>query len=182
MPSQEMTSPVLKTNRRKRAIRFALMAVMYKEQVGSRVRQLRLERQWSQDELGDRVGVRGNTVSRWERGQNLGKSDNLERIAGAFDMTVGQFMAGIQRPEPDNGRGEDADFLDRLERIEGRLDSIDVTLNALLRAVSGSREGNPADQAEKLIGEMEEHAASERRQPHPGDDEDEEGTGASSSS
>jgi DNA-binding transcriptional regulator YiaG len=37
---------------------------------GERIRALRLERGWTQEDLAQRIGVRAGTVCRWERGRN----------------------------------------------------------------------------------------------------------------
>ena len=37
---------------------------------GERIRALRLQRGWTQEDLAERIGVRAGTVCRWERGRN----------------------------------------------------------------------------------------------------------------
>ena len=42
---------------------------MDSKRLGERIREMRLQREWSQTDLGQRVGVTKATVSQWERGQ-----------------------------------------------------------------------------------------------------------------
>ena len=42
---------------------------MDSKRLGERIREMRLQREWSQTDLGTRVGVSKATVSQWERGQ-----------------------------------------------------------------------------------------------------------------
>ena len=51
---------------------------------GARVRQLRREEKLSQEELGKRVGVHTNTISKWENGAvpNMGKVIKLAQVLG----------------------------------------------------------------------------------------------------
>ena len=41
------------------------------QNMGSVIRSLRMERGWTQEELGERVGVSAQAVSKWETGQSL---------------------------------------------------------------------------------------------------------------
>ena len=51
---------------------------------GARVRELRREEKLSQEELGKRVGVHTNTISKWENGAvpNMGKVIKLAQVLG----------------------------------------------------------------------------------------------------
>ena len=52
------------------------------------IRQLREERDWSQDLLAQRLGVGQGTVSNWERGIKVPKPRTLTRLAELFDVSV----------------------------------------------------------------------------------------------
>lgn len=61
-----------------------------------RLRQLRRERGWTQEELASRCGNRTSTVGGWEaeiRGITL---TNLRALAAAFGLTLSEFLEGVE--------------------------------------------------------------------------------------
>lgn len=113
------TRKVAHTSSRERA-KFALMAALYREQVGEQIARRRRELDLSQAELANRIGVRPQTVSRWERGENLGHQRNLERVCEALETTIPELLAHIE------GNGNRAET--QLDRIEHRLEQIERKL------------------------------------------------------
>ena len=63
---------------------------------GDRIRQLRLSKNMTLEELGDRVGVGKSTVRKWETGAiaNM-RRDKIAKLADALDTTVSDIM-GIE--------------------------------------------------------------------------------------
>lgn len=60
---------------------------------GDRIRQLRLEKNMTLEELGNRVGVGKSTVRKWETGAiaNM-RRDKIAKLADALDTTVSDIM------------------------------------------------------------------------------------------
>ncbi len=56
------------------------------------IRQLREERDWSQDQLARRLGVGQGTVSNWERGLKVPQPRTLTRLAELFDVSVEEIV------------------------------------------------------------------------------------------
>ena len=52
------------------------------------IRSLRMERGWTQEELGERVGVSAQAVSKWETGQSLPDISQVPLLAKAFGVTT----------------------------------------------------------------------------------------------
>src|ERR1039458_3869468 len=52
--------------------------------IGERIRKLRRERNWTQDELGQRVGILGRNVARYESGRTEPRKAMVARFAQAF--------------------------------------------------------------------------------------------------
>lgn len=50
----------------------------------------------TQVELARRVGVPPSSVSEWIKGTSFPRHENLERLALAFDMDLGQFFAPVE--------------------------------------------------------------------------------------
>ena len=61
--------------------------------VGDRVRDLRKERGWLQQELADRAGVSMQTVSNLETGRHVPGIATLSKIAGALGVGLGELLA-----------------------------------------------------------------------------------------
>lgn len=60
--------------------------------LGERIRTLRLQRGWTQQQLGDRLGVAGITISSWEKGRNSPTVATLGVIAEAFTIPVSELF------------------------------------------------------------------------------------------
>ena len=73
--------------------------------MGRRIRELRLEKGLSQEELGRIVGVRRAAVNKWETGQvkNL-RRDTIETLSRFFDVSPSYFMGMTDIRRPDSVR------------------------------------------------------------------------------
>ena len=68
------------------------------------VKQLRLERGWSQQEVADRLGVNKQTISQYERGIRKQLFDTAEQLADIFHVDLNYLMGftdKIQKPAGD---------------------------------------------------------------------------------
>lgn len=132
--------------------RLRLVVVMHRETIGQRISDQRKRLNLSQEALAERIGVRAQTVSRWERGANLGRISNLDRVAEALEITVGDLMADLDTNT--NGKGpldelkpSDPEILQRLSEQVAEL-GVDVAalstqVQELLRRTPGqSAEGD----------------------------------------
>ncbi|MCB5187392.1 helix-turn-helix domain-containing protein [Methylobacillus caricis] len=61
--------------------------------IGSVIEKLRIEREWSQDELADKAGTTKSNLSRIENNSQWPRPELLEKIAAALDMKVYQIFA-----------------------------------------------------------------------------------------
>jgi transcriptional regulator with XRE-family HTH domain len=132
-----MTKPT--TNTADRA-RFALVAALYKQQLGEVIKDRREALGLTQKDLADRANVEEpQTVSRWERGLN--SPTDLDSVAKALETTVDELLRHLkpinqkERRRLLPGSGEAT----QLDRIEAKLD-------LLLQAVIPS---SPAEVAEE---------------------------------
>ena len=60
---------------------------------GSRVRQLRTERGWSQEELADRATLHRTYIGSIERGEQNISLVNIERLAATLDVSLAELFA-----------------------------------------------------------------------------------------
>lgn len=71
--------------------------------MGFRLRKMRYLRQFSTEQLGERVGVSGKTILRYETGENHLPPMAIQICARALDVPVGYFYGeGDDYPLPDN--------------------------------------------------------------------------------
>lgn len=65
------------------------------ENLGQRIKDLRNERGWSQNELAQVVGLNKSYIGDIELGKRNPTIRSLERIAGGFGMKVGELLQGL---------------------------------------------------------------------------------------
>lgn len=66
-----------------------------RKQFGERVRQLRKERGWSQEEFSARSGLHRTYVGSIERGERNVSLDNIVRIAAALSIRCSDLLIGV---------------------------------------------------------------------------------------
>ncbi len=110
--------------------------------VGSKVRALRLERQMSQEKLGDALGLTFQQVQKYEKGTNRISAGRLQRIAAILEVPVSVFFADTK---PSSAGAESLfDLVDtssalRLLRAYSRIPSpaLKRALTALAEEIAG---------------------------------------------
>jgi len=150
--------------------------VEYREQVGARIRQLRLARGLTQDELADKIGVQEKTVSRWESGRHSGYQRNLNALAAALEVPPEEITGTPPAPLGLGARAEQidggfAEFRGHVAELAGQLDRMEAKLDLLLAhaGLTLADDGRPARVVEAVrdaagrAGALPEHAAPERQ-------------------
>ena len=66
------------------------------EQLGMRIKYLRNQRKWSQEDLAFEANVNKNYISDLENGRRNPSLDILERIAVAFDISLSDLFRGVE--------------------------------------------------------------------------------------
>lgn len=87
---------------------------MDQQKIGTFLKQLRQERQLTQENLAEIMCVTNRSVSRWENGLSVPDAGMLVRIAGALDTTVNDLLG---EEEPEQGR----DLAAELEALNRQL-------------------------------------------------------------
>ena len=70
---------------------------MNPSKIGKFISELRKERNMTQQDLGDLLGINGKSVSKWERGINCPDISILKEIAGIFDISVEELLDGERK-------------------------------------------------------------------------------------
>ncbi len=63
--------------------------------LGNRIRKLRHQRGWYQEDLAAHSGVGRIAISKLETGKQEAKLKTLQALAGSFGLTISQLMRGI---------------------------------------------------------------------------------------
>ena len=63
-------------------------------QIGKFIAELRKEHGFTQEQLGDQIGVTNKTISRWETGMYLPPADTLLTISELFDVSINEILSG----------------------------------------------------------------------------------------
>ena len=74
------------------------------EKIGSFIRQLRKEKNMSQNDLAEKLYLSRNAISRWENGHNLPDSHTFTLLAEVFDVSTDELLLGkrINKAEKEN--------------------------------------------------------------------------------
>ena len=59
---------------------------------GKKLQQLRKEKQWTQDELGEQVGIHGRSIGAYEAGINFPSHKTLRKLADIFEVSIEYFL------------------------------------------------------------------------------------------
>ena len=62
--------------------------------MGSFLAELRKERNLTQAELGEKLGVTNKTISRWETGNYMPSVEMLEELSTMYGMTINELLSG----------------------------------------------------------------------------------------
>ncbi len=94
--------------------------------VGKRIREERKNKKMTQKELGDKIGLKHNTISSYEKGTNAPEQNSIFKIARALDVKVDDLFPA---KEESNGMLDEA-----LQMAKGDLKLKDVEfLNQLIK-------------------------------------------------
>ena len=72
---------------------------MDQKKIGSFLKELRKEKNITQEQLAEKLGVSGRTVSRWETGNNMPDISLLVEIAEMYDVSIPEIINGERKSE-----------------------------------------------------------------------------------
>lgn len=71
-------------------------------QIGKFIAELRKERGFTQEQLGDKIGTTNKTISRWETGTYLPPADALLMLSELFDVSINEILSGKRLSEEEH--------------------------------------------------------------------------------
>lgn len=76
--------------------------------IANNIKRLRTENNWTQEQLAEKVGVTRATVTQWETGWSQPRMGAVQRLAGAFGVSVSEVVDNVRSagfsPVPLHGR------------------------------------------------------------------------------
>ena len=91
---------------------------MDQTQIGRFIAQLRKEKNMTQIELGDRLGVTNKTVSRWENGNYMPDLSLITEMCTLFGITVNELFSGQRISDANFKESADQNLLSTLNDIK----------------------------------------------------------------
>jgi len=87
---------------------------------GKRIKSLRIEKGWSQDELGKKLGLDQGTISKMERGENDPTARTLIMLRDIFGVTIDWILTGqgTKLPLPMETKDEVMEIIDDFKENE----------------------------------------------------------------
>lgn len=79
--------------------------------IGEKIRQLRKERGWTQGDLGDKVGILAQNISRYEKDKAIPRESTLAVFAEVFEVPISEFQALVAPVEVSGLDPEIADYV-----------------------------------------------------------------------
>ena len=104
---------------------------------GSRVKQLRKQRHWSQKELATQVGIRFQLLNKYEGGQHIPPPETLIKLADALDVTVDYLLTG--NPVEDSPLAS-TQLFKRFKALEGFEEEDQQTVINVIDAIIAKRQ------------------------------------------
>lgn len=102
--------------------------------LGEKIKKLRFERNWSQDQLAEKVGVGRQYISRYENGKISPNAENLQKIAEVFGVSVDYLLSNEVKSLANVGI-KDKTLLNLFAEVEKMDESDQLTIRNLLEAM-----------------------------------------------
>ncbi len=99
--------------------------------LGQQIVKLRMQKQWKQKDLAERLGVDPRHLVRWEHDRAKPRPKALEKLAATLEVTVAELMEEAERNPL--SRIEDDELRDLVENIPSLSESKQTALKTVLR-------------------------------------------------
>ena len=79
-------------------------------QTGSFIRELRKEKEMTQQDLAEKLNVTDKAISRWETGRGLPDADSMMALSSFFSVTINELLLGRKNRISERSLKDDADI------------------------------------------------------------------------
>lgn len=104
--------------------------------IGSFVAKKRKEKNLTQAQLAERLGVSNKTVSKWETGKCMPDYSVIEPLCGELGVSMAEFMEGKEAEDSGACGYDDSQMLDLIKRVQ-TLERQRVSLYGLILIIMG---------------------------------------------
>lgn len=80
---------------------------MDQKKIGLFIKELRKEKNLTQEQFAEILGISNRSISRWENGNNMPDFDLVIEIANYFDITIDEFLSGERKTDMINEEEKD---------------------------------------------------------------------------
>ncbi len=88
---------------------------MDQERIGRFIQELRKEKNLTQKELADRIGVSDKAVSKWENGRGMPDTSLLEPLCNELSVSVNELLAAEKLPPEEYAVKAEANIMELLQ-------------------------------------------------------------------
>lgn len=78
--------------------------------IGRFITELRKEKGFTQEQLGERIGVTNKTISRWETGNYLPPADIFVTMSKLFDVSINELLSGKKLSQSEYQQAAEENF------------------------------------------------------------------------
>ncbi|ANT62892.1 hypothetical protein AYJ57_20620 (plasmid) [Salipiger sp. CCB-MM3] len=114
---------------------------------GNNIRQLRMARDWTQEDLAERMNVTNVTISRWESGARVFSSKDLRALATIFKVTPQDVMGDGAIPAAPQPSG-------RPRKVPDPKFAEAASQGTLIATLLGGKEASRVALDERLLGDL----------------------------
>ena len=91
---------------------------MDQTKIGAFITRKRKEKNMTQEQLAETIGVSNKTVSKWERGICLPDYSTVEKLCQALDTTLAELLSGEEKSIPSSDHSAILELLRKQERLK----------------------------------------------------------------
>lgn len=89
---------------------------MNPEQIGKFIAELRKEKEMTQAQLGEKLGVTNKTISRWENGNYMPDISLMQSLCVELEISINEFLSGERLNDQDFRKKADTNIIFSLKR------------------------------------------------------------------
>lgn len=91
---------------------------MNQAQIGEFIAAMRKEKNLTQVELGDQLGVTNKTISRWENGNYMPDISIMQQMCTVFDISINELISGKKLDDLDYKTSADQNLISSLHELK----------------------------------------------------------------
>lgn len=111
---------------------------MNQQRIGSFIQQLRKERNMTQTQLADKLGVTDRAISNWENGRRMPELSTMKLLCDELDITINELLSGERIRKEDYQEKLEETVLNTIEYSDSKTKKNRLLFNIILCALTVS--------------------------------------------